>query len=427
LTSSLWLEKTVLAIIGTVLLWRIIPINKISLLCFHVLVPLLICTLVTNNATEFSESEQGDLIVTVILSSICLCIITKLCEKRLQRKYAESVKIIYDWDDDYQTLYTHIEHLVKLINSNRKIWHITSITGQCWKRGIFIPQNFEGTPVKFEQGLPNFLECNIRIYHITIEETTLYLLPDKCLCVTPNKIFSLRYNDIECNIGSINITEPQRRINDACIVAKNWLHSNKDGERDYRYHNNYYYPIYQYGTVSIAINNKDILFYCSNVEKTKELASQLSEITMWAQKTLSTKIYSVMDAEDTTSSETNRQITAQNIEVDCVAQNEPPETITKNTKLKAESDFDFFYESSLRHLKIKQYTDLRVELFEMNSDGSYQEVKNKTMTILSTFIKKYITSKPTNTRHAVDLFLKFIKTPKGKEALSQWNKQHDKD
>lgn len=375
------------------------------------------------------ELDDEKMIKVVISSSLFLYSIIKLIENILQQKFAETIKISYDLDKDYQTLYSNIEYLIKLINSNDKVWQITSQVGSYTKKGIYIPQNFEGKEIKFRQGLPDFLECNISCYNIDIGETKIYVLPDKCLCVSRSNVSILKYNDIEYNISKINITEPERRVKDACIVGKNWLHATKDGECDHRYKkDNYCYPVYQYGKIIVKIGKRIVTFYCSNIEKTKELASQLSIITKWSKITFTKKTYSNEDIFNTANvnytEHTNSSNSSDIFEMFKQQNNKFHNTPKNKANIKNEVEFYIFYDGAIRYMKIKQYSDFKAELYEYTKDGSFVEIKNKTMPILSGFMSKYITKKAANTRHAVDLFIKFIKTSEGKSALEEYN--HEK-
>ena len=94
--------------------------------------------------------------------------------------------------------------------------------------------------------------------------------------------------------------------------------------------------------------------------------------------------------------------------------------------LKSCVPFTLYYNGESKDFIIKQYSDFKAELF-IKQSNTYKPLKNKTLTILSSFIEYYYHRKPANTHHAVDLFIKALKSSNGITRLNEWNNIQQKN
>ncbi|MCI5544054.1 MAG: DUF4236 domain-containing protein [Azospirillum sp.] len=252
--SSLLAEKTAIAIMCTVLLWRTLPLSF-----FSFLIPFVCGVIIEKNSNTAFDS--GAMVGSSVVLSLFLSFITKLIEVFLQNIIVEPVKLNYDLDEAYKSLYDDGIYAINLLNSNDKIW-LNSVGG---------------TNVSIKKGLPDFIEADINCYYLSVGALTIYFLPDRCLLVSGSKVSSVSYKDISYKISKLNVSEA-KQASDALFVGERWKYSKVNGERDNRYKDNRSTPVYQYAEFIVYFGNKKLILCCSSIEKTTKLIQWIERI-----------------------------------------------------------------------------------------------------------------------------------------------------
>ena len=216
--------------------------------------------------------------IAIILSCIIAYKLTKLVITIVPNLIVKSIQISYDLDADYEKIYSNITKAISLISDNKKIWLVTSILTQYKYKNIYIEKNFKGCEIEFKKNAFKTIKTNIDYYGFNTQKFSVYFLPDRILYIEEKKVTSLKYSELYYDIDTIQLTEPERKISDAQLVRKKWLHTNKDGSPDKRYNNNFFLPVYQYAQINICVSQKTMLtFYCSSIEKTIKAINFIKE------------------------------------------------------------------------------------------------------------------------------------------------------
>lgn len=330
------------------------------------------------------------------------------------------LNIDYKLNEECQKFYDDIIYALKILDSSGRVWYGERKIG-------------------LKKKTPSFIKSNIDAYFLNLGNIKFYFLPDRIIRLSGRKISFFWYTDFKYRMYYIDIAE--RKANDATAVREQWKYETKDGKRDFRYHNNFCKIIYRYPEITVTDDiNKPLIFGFSNINNVKNFIDRLNYIKYeYNISTIRQAIKPIIevskeDHKDYQENITNHIKDTHNYtkaypkgdKTSDISQNKQntnhQNMSSKNSnQLKNEIEFYIFYDGSVRYMKIKQYSDFKAELLEFSKDGTFVEIKNKTMPILGSFLNQHISKKPANTRHAVDLFIKFIKTAEGKEALEKWN------
>lgn len=190
------------------------------------------------------------------------------------------IKIIYDFDEYMHKKYiTYLEAWMSL-NNNKGLWQVIQIGTISNKRAISgALKSAKTININILKQTPFYFRTNINVVQIKLKNEDLIILPDKIIIVRGTKVGVIDYEDINIEVSSINMVEPNQVPSDAKIIDYTWLHVNKNGTPDKRFKNNPQLPICLYGNISIkSTNGLHVELQCSNVEIVNKFEKMISSL-----------------------------------------------------------------------------------------------------------------------------------------------------
>lgn len=165
-------------------------------------------------------------------------------------KKKNPVEIEYDFTDGAGEEYDLTNKLLAGILESDRVWLVDGLIADDDRNTITARKE-----LRIKEGLEGELSTNVKVYSLYTGGLTLSFLPD-ALLINKNGINkAIDYEDLQVDLRSENFVEKEK-IADATLIAKTYLHTNKDGSPDKRYKDNPEINLVEYGV--LEIKNKDI-------------------------------------------------------------------------------------------------------------------------------------------------------------------------
>ena len=165
-------------------------------------------------------------------------------------KKASPVEIEYDFEGEAGEEYDLTNKLLAGILESDAVWLVDGLEADEDRNLITARQE-----LGLKEGLTGDLSTNVKVYSLLAGDVTLSFLPD-ALLINKNGINkAIDYKDLEVDLRSENFLE-EKKIADATMIEKTYLHVNKDGGPDKRYKDNQEVYLVEYGV--LEMKNKDL-------------------------------------------------------------------------------------------------------------------------------------------------------------------------
>ena len=177
---------------------------------------------------------------------ICLIlfIISRLCFR---------INLCYDFDDECAEKYNSYLNQWKNISKSRFIWNVTQTANVLNSKKLGNSNsavNRKKTWISFRS--PWWIKANVKFPVLNLINQRIILLPDKILVIKIGTGAS-PIQKANFDIYAIGYMEPEKLfLNDAELIKKQWVYTNKNGEPDKRFKNNIQLPVYKYGMIKAS-------------------------------------------------------------------------------------------------------------------------------------------------------------------------------
>lgn len=168
------------------------------------------------------------------------------------------VEIEYDFESGASEEYDLTNSLLAGILESDRVWLVEGLKLYEDKNIITARKD-----LTIRKGLPGELSTNVETYSLMAGDLTLSFLPDALLINKNGQNKALSYEDMEVDLRGESFLE-EKRIKDASLIGKTYLHTNKDGSPDKRYKENPELNHVEYGVLEMKNKDMDLVIVFSD-------------------------------------------------------------------------------------------------------------------------------------------------------------------
>ena len=196
---------------------------------------------------------------------------------KLVFKIKGRVNVQYEYDEYGEKKISLIQSLMEILQSNKAMWQVNDVFHNTrTKVHAGASQSISRSAINIQTKKPYFLNTNVTCYFVKLKKEKLYILPDKMIVVSKNKVGAIDLSDLDMSVADKQFIE-NVAPKDAQILSFTWQYVNKNGTPDKRFNNNRQLPVCRYGTISFKTQQGfNTLIYCSNVNKAAEFFQVLN-------------------------------------------------------------------------------------------------------------------------------------------------------
>ncbi len=159
--------------------------------------------------------------------------------------------------------------LVQRILKSKRFYEITKADRQNYSKD----SGYISSLIKRKKCKPNkkilfpFTNTDGIVFKCKKYHCTLYFIQDSLIVFKGFKVYRINYKDLDLYTSNQPFVERDKVSKDSQIVGYHYQHSNKDGSADARYSKNKSWPIVNYGTLNIKLDENTIIQYIySNID-----------------------------------------------------------------------------------------------------------------------------------------------------------------
>lgn len=175
------------------------------------------------------------------LVCLILFLVSRLCFR---------INLDYEFSDDCFEKYNSYLEQWKKVAKSRFVWNVTKTASVLNLKKLGNSNSAvkrKRTWISFRS--PWWIKVNVKFPVLNLINQRIILLPDKVLVIKIGT-GAIPIQKVDFDIYAVGYMEPQKIfLNDAELVKKQWVYTNKNGEPDKRYKNNIQLPVYKYGMI----------------------------------------------------------------------------------------------------------------------------------------------------------------------------------
>ncbi len=160
------------------------------------------------------------------------------------------INLIYEFDSETLEKYNDYLEAWKKVSKSRYVWRLVQ-NGDVYNKKELGNSDSAVKRVKTRISFrsPWWIKSNVKFPVLNLINQRLVVLPDKILVIKVG-VGAVSIQEVNFDIYAIGYMETEKLIlNDAELIQKQWLFTNKNGEPDKRYKNNIQLPVYKYGMI----------------------------------------------------------------------------------------------------------------------------------------------------------------------------------
>lgn len=182
----------------------------------------------------------------------------------IYNKNNQTIKLDYEMSDDAKKELEVTNNLLAGIMESDKVWLVNE-SEESLVNGESRFKIIDRSPINFYKGTDEAIETNVQTYTLVSDNLKLIFLPDSIFIKQNGKMSAVSFKEVDINLSKNLFLEDEKVPNDATVLGKTYLHTNKDGGPDRRYKENPELDLVEYGVLSIVkAGSLDILIVFSD-------------------------------------------------------------------------------------------------------------------------------------------------------------------
>lgn len=170
------------------------------------------------------------------------------------KQESDDINIDYDFTEASQKEYDLTQKLLAGILESDQVFFIDRL-GEDGDKFVIL----ERRPIKISNKLPGKISTNVEVTSLRSNDMGLSFLPDALLFDKNGSYKAVSYEDMDVDLRSDEFYESGEVANDASIIGKTYLHTNKNGEPDKRYKENPEITLVEYGILEMKNSDFDFM------------------------------------------------------------------------------------------------------------------------------------------------------------------------
>jgi hypothetical protein len=200
------------------------------------------------------------------------------------RHHHKTTTLAYSLDEEMKVRFSAIQRAFRTLSTSEKIWleeNRQAVRDRHKNAGASHSVNFSSAPIKIASSHPPFINTNLTVWSIHINDVALFFLPDYIL-LWRRKLYSA------ISYSTVSIQFERERINlrgvipkDARLTGHTWQNLQQDGTPDTRINNSRLIQV-EYGLLTlIATIGISLKLHVSNVMVAEQFADLFQSVQHW--------------------------------------------------------------------------------------------------------------------------------------------------
>lgn len=169
----------------------------------------------------------------------------------LYSKKNDKIALDYELSDEASEELDLSNNILEGILESDEVW-LVKATEEVDYNGEVALNIIERYPISYFEGTDGEITSNVKAYTLDCGSTKLIFMPDSLFIKENGKFHALAFKEMNINLTKALFLEDQKVANDARVVGKTYLHTNKDGSADKRYKDNPEMTLVEYGALSLT-------------------------------------------------------------------------------------------------------------------------------------------------------------------------------
>lgn len=186
--------------------------------------------------------------------------------------------LFYELEQDALNKFNAIQQACEALSRSARIWRIQT-QQPTWdqKRNAGATSLITRHSVHVRHQLPPYIATNVDVWNITLNDLTLFFMPDYIFIRQAGKYGAVSYDSLRVSFALKRFVEEEGVPPDAQVIDYTWRYVNKKGGPDRRFSNNHQIPIVQYGFIQLeSSSGMNIHLNVSNVEAARYFVDRLN-------------------------------------------------------------------------------------------------------------------------------------------------------
>ena len=188
--------------------------------------------------------------------------------------------LFYELEPEAAAKFRKIQEACRTLAQTSKAWRVhTNQPTWDWKRNAGASTLITRAPVHFGIQSPPYIATNVDVWSITLNDFTLYFLPDYIFARQAKRYGAVSYKSFGVSFSPSQFIEDQGVPRDTQVLDYTWRYVNKKGGPDRRFSNNFQIPIVQYGFLQFQSNTGlNVHLHTSSVAAASAFAAGITSL-----------------------------------------------------------------------------------------------------------------------------------------------------
>ena len=231
-------------------------------LVLTVLATVLVCTVAQAVATTIvdlvdAQNAAGFPNFVALVASMPVAVVGLILSWQIHKgdELDRTTPLFYELEPEPAAKFRKIQEACSALSQTARAWRVhTNQRTWDWKRNAGASNLITRAPIHFGIQSPPYIATNVDVWSISLNELSLYFLPDYILVRQNKRYGAVSYGSLVVSFSPTQFIEDQGVPRDALVLDYTWRYVNKKGGPDRRFSNNFQIPIVQYGFLQLQSN-----------------------------------------------------------------------------------------------------------------------------------------------------------------------------